>query len=286
MWTSTGSNNGVPSTWANALQSCENSTFAGYSDWRLPNIKELAGIADYGAAAGIYAKFFPNTMAGPYWSSTTYPSGTTDAYTVDYSAGVTVFYTPKTSSIYMRCVRGGFPHAAEKSVYSFNSGMNCEGVYRSPDTSTRPYHSGTNGDDSTYQPAVSSPSYTNNSDGTTTDNVTGLMWARGASIISYTWATALSSCTTTMNSGSGYANYTDWRLPNALELLSIADYGVASGPYINNTDFPGTMANYYWTSTTYVPDPKSAIGVGFSSGVSVYDVKTNSFYVRCVRGGW
>ncbi|MFA6435283.1 MAG: DUF1566 domain-containing protein [Elusimicrobiales bacterium] len=166
--------------------------------------------------------------------------------------------------------------------------MNCNKAYRLPDTSTRPYHSGTNGDDSTYQPAISSPSYTNNGDGTTTDNVTGLMWARGAYGTSYTWANALSSCTTTMNSGSGYAGYKDWRLPNVRELISIIDYGIAQ-PCVNGAAFPGTQTNGYWTSTTH-PTATSAFVVlinttGEPCGRAYDGAKTANFYVRCVRGG-
>lgn len=46
MWTQDDSGEGVD--WETALQYAEASEFAGYSDWRLPNVKELQGIVDYG----------------------------------------------------------------------------------------------------------------------------------------------------------------------------------------------------------------------------------------------
>jgi hypothetical protein len=34
-------------TWCNALAYCENLSFAGHDDWRLPNVRELQSIVDY-----------------------------------------------------------------------------------------------------------------------------------------------------------------------------------------------------------------------------------------------
>jgi len=179
--------------------------------------------------------------------------------------------------------------ALAQSTHSFNSGMACYGKYMLPDTSTRPYH-GTAGDDADYQPVISSPSYTNNGDGTVTDNVTGLTWVRSPGSATYTWAAALSSCTATtagnMNYAPGFAGKTDWRLPNVRELMSIVDYGVAAAPFISASSFPGTESNLYWTSTTYyVPYFNYAWIVFFNDGTVNNDFKTSPYYVRCVRGG-
>jgi len=177
--------------------------------------------------------------------------------------------------------------ATGQSTHSFNSGMNCYGVYRLPDTSTRPYKAAA-GDDSYYQPVISSPSYKNNGDGTTTDNVTGLMWVRSGTADTYTWANALSSCAVTMNSGSGFAGYKDWRLPNLRELLSIVDYGAAAAPFINKTAFPNTQSNYYWSSTPSEVFPASALAwdVTFTDGsVNGHGRTVATYCVRCVRNG-
>ena len=45
MWMKTDSGRGM--TWEEALAYAENSTYAGYSDWRLPNAKELQYLVDY-----------------------------------------------------------------------------------------------------------------------------------------------------------------------------------------------------------------------------------------------
>lgn len=57
--------------WNIALETAENDTTAGYSDWRLPNIKELTSIIERRCyEPAINLDIFPNTpTAGLYWSS-------------------------------------------------------------------------------------------------------------------------------------------------------------------------------------------------------------------------
>lgn len=51
MWTQDDDGNGM--VWIDALSYAENSTFAGYNDWRLPNAKELQSIVDYSRAPAV-----------------------------------------------------------------------------------------------------------------------------------------------------------------------------------------------------------------------------------------
>jgi len=181
--------------------------------------------------------------------------------------------------------------AADVSTFSFNSGMNCQGVWRLPDTGQTASYTATFGEDHDYQPARVQMSYTVNADNTITDNVTGLMWRRCSQGQSddascsggpgtYTFEQALAQCE------SETTDYTDWRLPNVRELLSIVDYGAAAAPRINTTYFPNTDTYSYYTNTTHVSDTGYVWGVAFSFGVMSSINKTmGGFNVRCVRAG-
>ncbi len=74
-----GCNNGATATWANAVNYAEALTFAGSSDWRLPNVKELLSIVEYdadlvaAAAPLIQEPPFSNTARATYSTATTSP---------------------------------------------------------------------------------------------------------------------------------------------------------------------------------------------------------------------
>ncbi|KKW19689.1 MAG: hypothetical protein UY62_C0070G0003 [Parcubacteria group bacterium GW2011_GWF2_50_9] len=177
-----------------------------------------------------------------------------------------------------------------QSIHSFNSGMNCYGMWRLPDTGQTLSTTTTFGEDHDYQPAATQPSYTILNpvgiSSVTLDNVTGLMWitnprtdaAMGGT---YTWANALAAC-----EGKDYAGYSDWRLPNVLELMSLYDFNATSVPAIDTTAFPNTRVGFFWTSTTYPVTPANAMRVCTDQWAFIGNiVKTTVLYVRCVRGG-
>jgi len=139
---------------------------------------------------------------------------------------------------------------------------------------TTSYYSG---DDGTRQDGLAR-SYTDNGDGTVTDNNTGLMWNSTGSASTMIWTSAIDQC-----AGLTFAGYSDWYLPNINELLTLVDLGVSSGARINSTYFPNTLASHTWSSSTSASDTTTAWYVLFSSGFTYYYSKTTSFIVRCVR---
>lgn len=93
--------------WDNAISYCEGLSLGGFTDWRLPNVKELESIADKTAFnPAINATYFPNTVPEHYWSSTTNSFNTRNASYVSFYFGNAGRSITKAYSYYVRCVRG------------------------------------------------------------------------------------------------------------------------------------------------------------------------------------
>ena len=122
-------------------------------------------------------------------------------------------------------------------------------------------------------------SYTDNGDGTVTDNVTGLMWQKSVLVTdpTYTWAEAATHCSTLSLGG-----HTDWRLPTEMELMSIVDSGQLN-PSINGTYFPSTPSAYFWSSSPAADSPSRAWLVYFNYGSTLNTDVSYTFNARCVR---
>jgi hypothetical protein len=125
------------------------------------------------------------------------------------------------------------------------------------------------------------PRFTDNGNGTVTDNLTGLMWTQNAQQIQGTrnWAQALNEC-----NGLSFANHEDWRLPNVRELQSLVDYGKFPALPTGHP-FSVQLDNWYWSSTTNAFDNGTAWYVAMSNGTVDFREKIGYDYVWCVRGG-
>jgi hypothetical protein len=55
--------------WCNALAYCEDLELGGHDDWRLPNVRELQSILDYGRSSPAIDPIF-GALPSFYWSST------------------------------------------------------------------------------------------------------------------------------------------------------------------------------------------------------------------------
>ncbi|MBN1563797.1 MAG: DUF1566 domain-containing protein [Anaerolineae bacterium] len=234
-------------TWTDAMNSPASVSVGGYTDWRMPTIKELYSLIDFDGITGTeeansipyidttyFAFGYGNLAAGErmidaqYWSSTEYTSttmgGSHTVFGVNFADGrIKGYGTARPDgnmemTQYVRYVRneGGY------TGYGVNV-------------------------------------FVDNGNGTITDNSTSLMWMQTDSGSSMNWAEALSYC-----ENLDYAGQSDWRLPDAKELQGIVDYArsldathsAAIDPLFSVTpitdEFGQTDYAFYWTSTTHL----------------------------------
>jgi hypothetical protein len=153
------------------------------------------------------------------------------------------------------------------------------------------------GQDANY--VYNAPNYTDNGDGTATDNVTGLMWQQDPGD-KVTWLEAVERLEE-FNLGG----YDDWRIPTIKELYSLAEYSGYTGtssstssPYMDTNYFVFTygdaagenrfidsqmLSSTIYDSTTLC-DNTTVFGFNFADGrIKGYPI-TKDFYAYFVRG--
>jgi len=221
------------------------SGFGGYSDWRLPTIKELYSLILF---TGIDPSGYQGDVSGLV------PFIDTDYFSFVYgdeSQGERIIDSQYASSnLYV-------DSSGEELLFGVNF---ADGRIKGYGL-TMPFGGG----DKTFfvqccrgNESYGDNDFVDNGDGTVTDLATGLMWQQDDSGEGLIWEDALAYA-----EGLVLAGADDWRLPNVKELQSILDYTRSPGttgsaaidPVFDCTgvineggqaDFP-----YYWSSTTH-----------------------------------
>jgi hypothetical protein len=131
--------------------------------------------------------------------------------------------------------------------------------------------------------------FTDNGNGTVTDNQTGLIWTKSANCAGarMEWAQAVDYANALANGTCGLSDGSkagDWRLPNIRELRSLIDYSQYAPALPSEHPFLDVQS-WYWSSTTYTNRTSSAWLVYLNfGGVSGYD-QAGTSVVWAVRGG-
>ncbi len=147
------------------------------------------------------------------------------------------------------------------------------------------------GDDGDLQKGVAwpDPRFTDNGDGTVTDNLTGLIWLQNANCFGErVWSTALTDCNTLQSGECGLTDGSivgDWRLPNRKELLSLIDLGNFAPALPIGHPFNDPQSTYYWSSTLRADDSPIAWRVSMLYGFVTYSDMIPAHYVWPVRDG-
>lgn len=238
---------GQKMAWEEAAAGASACRVGGFSDWRMPSIKELYSLISFeggcdGSKAGsrpyLDDRFFDFVYGDESqgdriidcqdWSATLYVGktmkGNTTAFGVNFADGrikgyPQAFPDGRGARMYVRYVRGN-------AAYGRND-------------------------------------YRDNGDGTITDRATGLMWQQADSGKGMNWEAALAYA-----GACRLAGHSDWRLPDAKELQSIVDYSRAPAATRSAALSPlfrvGTLSDgdypFFWTSTSHLEGPPDRRG--------------------------
>jgi hypothetical protein len=247
-------------TFSGAVQAADSMTLAGYDDWLVPGIKELYSLILFtGRVRGQTAiSFFIDT---DYFEQ---PLGDTSRgeREIDAQTWSVTEYVGRTMRNDETVFGVNFIDGRIKGYPKYDPRSGAE---------RKMYFRMVRGN-----PAYGVNNFTENWDGTITDESTGLMWQQNDSGKGLDWEEALEYAETLE-----YGGYDDWRLPNAKELQSIVDYSrspqtsrsAAIDPVFNVSKITDPDGNlqfpYFWTSTTHLDGNNpydSAAYIAFGEG--------------------
>jgi Protein of unknown function (DUF1566) len=235
---------GEKMSWADALAGAKACRVGGHDDWRVPTIKELYSLIQFtgecrattGAKPFLDTNYFGFVYGDASrgermidcqdWSATKYISTT-------MNGNATVFGVNFADGRIK-----GYPTFAPRT--------------RSPHKLYVRYVRG--------NPSYGKNDFHDNGDGTITDRATGLMWSKTDSGRGMNWQQAL-AWVQRLNA-TNYLGHNDWRLPDAKELQSIADYSriPVIDPMFQITKLADGEYPFFWTSTTHLDGPPGRVG--------------------------
>ncbi|MGD9353293.1 MAG: DUF1566 domain-containing protein [Desulfobacterales bacterium] len=233
-----------------AIDRASTMTLGGYTDWRLPTIKELYSLIDF---SGVDPSGYEGTDTSglvPFIDTAYFDFAYGDTNTgeriIDAQYASSNLYVSNTAGDGGRTLFGvNFADGRIKGygLSFFGSDKTFFVIYVRGNTD------------------YGQNDFADNGDGTVTDTASELMWSQDDSGEGFSWEEALAWVEA--KNTENYLGYSDWRLPNAKELQSIVDYtrspdttgSAAIDPLFNTTSITNEAGAddypFYWSSTTH-----------------------------------
>ena len=278
------SGDGAQETIWDWLDAINGEQFAGFSDWRIPNIRELQSLVNYARKDPASGPILdPTFTQHEYWSSTTRAGTATRAWGLQFGTGKSVV-TDKILARSVRAVRGGTNLLATGQTTPRTADKN-DGIAGPVAVE----------DDGSLELGV--PLQYIDTGMTVIDLNTGLEWKKesqdnvpdpgnlhdvdnvylwsgdGTQETVWDWLDAINT--------EQFAGYNDWRIPNIRELESIVHYGVQT-PSIDPI-FGATVSHFNLSSTANAGALQRSWGVNFENGKTDVINWTIPKWVRAVR---
>jgi len=272
MWARNANLNNDVEIWFYALGFANNLSLCGYTDWRLPNRKELRSLIDYSKSSLPEGHPFTNVQ-DVYWTSTTISYKTDRAWVVDTRDGTMSDDIAKyINYLYIWPVRAGYSGGAVSLPKTGQTKCYNASCVEGSCTGT--------GQDGDIQAGIAWPDQRFTVDGDcVTDNLTGLIWARNANLLSTTPQQALD-----YTKSLSLCGHQDWRLPNVNELESLVNSGESnSAAWLNTQGFINVVPGDYWSSTSV--DGYYWWCVNMWVGYLYHSGNSSNFWVLPVRAG-
>jgi hypothetical protein len=239
MWQKT---DGGEITFENAITYTDTLTLGGFNNWRLPNAHEAFSILNLqNNNPALDVSFFTKTPAEYWWTSNRQINDSTKIWVTNAGGGIGNH--PKSETI----SAGGTKKVHVRAVRDI------------------------------IAPPIFTTVYSDNLNGTITDNRTNLVWQKIPNSNPMTWEAALQYA-----ENLTLGNDSNWRLPNIKELQSLNDESYVN-PSVNPSFFNNMGVRKYWSSTTQQNQAANAWYWNTQYGITTYDAKSNNNFVLCVR---